>query len=184
MFIHGCVLGQTPEILAKFQIQHLPYCYSYAKNEAISTAEGRKYDQIDSLALSPEVIEKYLTPKQKSNLDQGFKGEYPSRYFAGQRLAEKNSFIVLTYQSLFSPVVECAATFLCTLDKKGNCISNVLIASSLYVGMGRFVDGQQFPYYEDVESCVDENLLIHVKGFGGTTMTYQINEKGEIVQLR
>jgi len=179
-----CVYGQTREIISKFQFKSLPNCFSYSENDSISTSEGREYYEVDSLSLSPEKVEKFFTPKKKSKLDQGFNGDYQYSFYAGNLIAEKKSFYVLTYQRMFSPVVECAETFLCTIDKKGNCISRVLIASSMYAGMGRFDDGQQFPYYEDVESCIEKNLIIKVKLFGGNEIKYQIKNTGEIVQLK
>ena len=179
-----CVFGQTKEIISKFQVKSLPNCISYSENDSISTSEGREYYEVDSLSLSPEKVKKFFTPKKKSKLDQGFKGDYEYRFYAGNLIANKKSFYVLTYQRMFSPIVECAETFLCTINKKGSCISRVLIASSMYAGMGRFDDGQQFPYYEDVESCIEKNLIVKVKLYGGNEIKYQIKTTGEIIQLK
>ncbi|MBC7523387.1 MAG: hypothetical protein H7239_02985 [Flavobacterium sp.] len=178
-----CIYGQTKEIISKFQFKSLPHCISYSESESDST-EVRNYNEVDSLSLSPEKVKKFFTPKRKSKLDQGFKGDYEYSFYAGNLIANKKGFYVLTYERMFSPVVECAETFLCTIDKKGNCISRVLIASSMYAGMGRFDDGQQFPYYEDVESCIEKNLIVKVKLFGGNEIKYQIKTSGEIVQLK
>ena len=90
----------------------------------------------------------------------------------------------MTYERIFSPVVECAETFLCTIDKKGNCISRVLIASSMYAGMGRYDDGQQFPFYEDIESCIEKKFIVKVKLYGGNEIKYQIKTNGKIIELK
>jgi hypothetical protein len=178
-----CIYGQTKEIISKFQFKSLPHCISYSENESDST-EVRNYYEADSLSLSPENVKKFFTPKKKSKLDQGFNGEYEYRFYAGSLIANKKSFYVLTYERMFSPVVKSAETFLCTIDKKGNCISRVLIASSMYAGMGRYDDGQQFPFYEDVECCIEKNLIVKVKLFGGNEIKYQIKTNGEIVELK
>ena len=178
-----CIYGQTKEITSKFQFKSLPHCISYSEIESDST-DVRNYNELDSLSLSPEEVQNFFTPKKKSKLDHGFKGDYEYRFYAGNLIANKKSFYVLTYERIFSPVIESAETFLCTINKKGNCISRVLIASSIYKGMGRYDDGQQFPYYEDVECCIEKNLIVTVKLYGGNNTKYQIKNNGEIVELK
>ena len=183
LLLQFCLYGQTEEIFSKFPFKGLPDCISYAEKDSDSLNQLKNYAGVDSLMLSPELVKKLLIPK-KSSFGKGMNKSLNSEYFALNLIAKEKKYYVLTYERIIDEVYENAETYLCTLSKKGKCISSVLIASSIYSGTGSLDDGGRFPYYEQSESCIEKNLTIIVSfPSKGEKKKYQIKNNGEIVEL-
>jgi len=181
--IHFCAQSQTKEIASKFQHKNLPYCISYSNIDSVSLNQIQTYSDADSLLLSKTLITKLSNPT-KSNFGEQFGENIDSKYFADKFISKKKNFFTITFKRVLEATYESVENYICTIDLKGKCISKLLIASSIYNGTGSLEDGGRFPYYEQVGSCIQENLNITVDLGNGIMKKYKITERGEIIEFK
>lgn len=178
------VVAQNKEIASKFQRKSLPYCISYKESNPDSLNQIKTYSKSVTSPISESLAKKLTNPKKNTLLSQEEIQTFKPKFFADKLIAKKTSFTVLTYSKITGDEIENIETYLCTIDSKGNCISKILIAASIYGGTGMDTEGGRIPYYDQTECCIKKELSIIVTPKNGEKKKYQIKNDGEIVEVK
>lgn len=178
------VVAQNKEIASKFQKESLPYCISYDESNPDSLNQIKTYSKSVTFPISVSLANILTNPTRNKLLNQEENQTFKPKYFADKLIAKKTTFTALTYSRITGDEIENIETYLCTIDSKGNCISMILIAASIYGGTGIDTEGGRIPYYDQTECCIKKELSIIVTPKNGEKKKYQIKNDGEIVEVK
>ncbi|MBX7107632.1 MAG: hypothetical protein K1X61_03190 [Chitinophagales bacterium] len=204
--------GQSAKSITEmFKRDSLPICVSYSHDEQVyfgaiyhtDTIEGEaqdvfeknaSYQKDSSLLLTKEFVMQHLFPKSKYSCTLGGKNnDTPAKasiedflnsdfYAISSPLTTKSYYVVL-YERVFAiNGIPGSEKYICTLDKNGKYISQVLIASFVFSGTGLSISGARVPWFTDENGCINKDLTIKFASQVHGEKRYKIQADGKIVE--
>lgn len=188
------------ELLSKFGTDSLPLCLTYSQQEKVSFGAVYEADTVEVVEDDTsyfEIVDRYLendytrdTAKLIGKKYFGFNispedpymKDRPVEVYAGQLVLNTSAFYGVTAEILYTTAygIPSSEKHLYTIDKKGNLVSDIVLASFIFSGTGTGSSGAKVPFFQLLEGCVENDRTIRTEG--SIASMYRILENGKIVR--